>query len=275
MPVGRDDSLGVRPRVVATDLDGTLLDSRGAVSPRTRAALRRMWSVGIETVFVTARPPRWIDPLAEHVGGHGVAICANGAFVYEVAQRRVVEAVGLARPSLTGIVADLREAFPGVGFAAERPEGMHLDPGYRSPMLPPHAQHDAAIELGPIEAVRGVVGKLLARDAAAPDIAFVEAVARIVGDRGIVAYSGAGGLAEIGPPGVTKATALARWCSERGIEAAQVWAFGDMPNDEPMLAWAGRSFAMGSGHEEVKRLADEVCAGNDDDGVAQVLEGVR
>lgn len=234
-----------------------------------------MWSLGIETVFVTARPPRWIDPLAEHVGGHGVVICANGAFVYEVAARRVVEAVGLARPSLTAIVADVRGAYPGVGFAAERPEGMHLDPGYRSPMLPPHAHDDPSIERGPIESVRGVVGKLLARDPATPDVAFVEGVAAIVAERGIVAYSGAGGLAEIGPPGVTKATALARWCLERGIDAVDVWAFGDMPNDEPMLAWAGRSFAMDSGHEEVKALADEVCAGNDDDGVAQVLERIR
>jgi len=115
----------------------------------------------------------------------------------------------------------------------------------------------------------------LARCPEVPDVEFVESVATIVADRGIVAYSGAGGLAEIGPPGVTKATALERWCRERSIDAAQVWAFGDMPNDLPMLAWAGRSFAMRSGHEEVRDLADAVCAGNDDDGVARVLEAIR
>ena len=263
-----------RPRVVATDLDGTLLDPRGAVTARTRAALHRMWDLGIETVFVTARPPRWIDPLADHVGGHGVVICANGAFVYEVATRRVVEAVGIPHASLRAIVADVRAHYPGVGFAAERPEGMHLDRSYTSPMLPLHAHDDPAIDRGPIESVRGVVGKLLARDPAVPDLEFIEGVAALVGDRGIVAYSGAGGLAEIGPPGVTKATALARWCSQRRIDAADVWAFGDMPNDLPMLAWAGRSFAMGSGHEQVRESADEVCGGNDDDGVARVLEQI-
>ncbi|GAB95438.1 putative hydrolase [Kineosphaera limosa NBRC 100340] len=245
------------------------------MSARTQSALQRMWDLGIETVFVTARPPRWIDPLAEHVGGHGVAICANGAFVYDVEARRVVEAVGLPSGSLSGIVADVRAAYPGVGFAAERPEGMHLDPAYRSPMVDLHAHDDPPAARGPIESVRGVVGKLLARCPEVPDVEFVESVATIVADRGIVAYSGAGGLAEIGPPGVTKATALERWCRERSIDAAQVWAFGDMPNDLPMLAWAGRSFAMRSGHEEVRDLADAVCAGNDDDGVARVLEAIR
>lgn len=264
-----------RPRVIATDLDGTLLDPRGEVSWRTRRALRRVWALGIETVFVTARPPRWIDPLAEHVGGHGVAVCANGAFVYEVAARRVVEAVGLGRGVVAQIAADLRASYPGVGFAAERPQGMHLETAYRSPMLPLHAQDDPALDHGPIEEVRGVVGKLLARAPGVPDLDFIEGVTRIVGERGIVAYSGAGGLAEIGPPGVTKATALARWCSERGIAADEVWAFGDMPNDLPMLAWAGRSFGMGSGHELVLDAVDVVCVGNDRDGVARVLERIR
>ncbi len=268
-------SAPARPRVVATDLDGTLLDPRGAVSPRTQAALRRMWDLGIETVFVTARPPRWIDPLAEHVGGHGVAVCANGAFLYDVEARRVTQAVGLERPVVAEIAADLRSAFPGIGFAAERPEGMHLESLYRSPMLPLHAHDDPAVDHGPIEAVRGVVGKLLARAPQVPDEAFIAGVADIVGARGIVAYSGAGGLAEIGPPGVTKATALARWCAQRGVAADQVWAFGDMPNDLPMLAWAGRSFGMGGGHDLVLAQVDDVCLGNDADGVARVLESIE
>ncbi len=245
------------------------------MTPRTRAALRRMWDLGIETVFVTARPPRWIDPLAEYVGGHGVAICANGAFVYEVANRRVVAELGFERSVVASIAADVRIAFPGVGFAAERPQGMHLEYEYRSPMFALHNETlPADTARGPIESVRGVVGKLLARHPDAPEMYFIEEVERIVGARGVVAYSGAGGLAEIGPPGVSKATALQTWCAARGIEAEDVWAFGDMPNDLPMLSWAGLSFAMGNAHPLVRAAADVVCAGNDDDGVARVLDAI-
>ncbi len=267
---------GSRPRVVATDLDGTLLDPTGAVTPRTREALRRMWTLGIETVLVTARPPRWLDDLADHVGGHGVVICANGAFVYDVETSRVIESVGIATESIATMTADVRAHFPRVGFAAERPHGPYLEPAYESPIIGLRDVADpAGLEWGPIESVGGVVGKLLARDPSTPDEEFIETVATIVGERGIVAYSGAGGLAEIGPPGVSKATALHAWCVARGIAAHEVWAFGDMPNDLPMLAWAGRSFAMGNGHDLVRAAATDVCGGNDEDGVAQILESIR
>lgn len=280
MPSTVPDAAGLRgasapPRVVATDLDGTLLDPSGAVTDRTRDALHRLWTLGIETVFVTARPPRWLDELADHVGGHGVVICANGAFVYDVETARVVESVGIEPASIVSMTRDVRAHFPRVGFGAERPQGPYLERGYHSPvvglrdLVPP-----AGLEHGPIEAVGGVVGKLLARDPSTPDEEFIETVAAIVGERGVVAYSGADGLAEIGPPGVSKATALHAWCAARGIAAHEVWAFGDMPNDLPMLHWAGRSFAMSNGHDLVRAAATDVCAGNDDDGVARTLETI-
>jgi hydroxymethylpyrimidine pyrophosphatase-like HAD family hydrolase len=98
-------------------------------------------------------------------------------------------------------------------------------------------------------------------------------VTEVVADRAVVSYSGAPGLAEISALGVTKAAALGVWCAARGIDSADVFAFGDMPNDLPMLTWAGRSFAVANAHPDVLEIVDEVCASNDDDGVAQVLEG--
>jgi len=198
-----------RPRLVATDLDGTLLRSDGTGSERTAAALRAIQSEGIRTVLVTARPPRWLDPLAHLVGDGGVAICGNGAFVYDVPNRKVLSHRGIQPEAVVEIVADLRRELPGVTFAAER---------------------------------------------------------------AIVAYSGAGGLAEISAPGVTKAAGLESWCEELGLDAADVWAFGDMPNDLPMIAWAGRSFAVANAHPDVLAAADHVCPSNDEDGVAQILE---
>ncbi len=89
-----------------------------------------------------------------------------------------------------------------------------------------------------------------------------------------MAYSGAGGLAEISAPGVTKAAALESFCADLGVGAQDVWAFGDMPNDLPMIVWAGTSFAVANAHPDVLAAADHVCASNDEDGVAQVLEGL-
>jgi len=272
MPSSRAPQAGASParppRLVATDLDGTLLRSDGSVSERTRAALAAVEAAGIHTVLVTARPPRWLHQLEAVVGPRGVALCGNGAFIYDVPSRKVLSHTGIQPEALAGILADLRRELPGVKFAAERVSGFGYEQGYANL----HQMPEEAV-CGPVEDLAGeAVGKLLGRLPTMPEAEFLDAVARIVGDRGIVAYSGAGGLAEISAPGVTKAVALAHWCEELGVEAADVWAFGDMPNDLPMLVWAGTSFAVASGHPDVLAAATHTCPSNDDDGVAQILE---
>ena len=260
------------PRVVATDLDGTLLRSDGTVSPRTVAAWQALDGAGVLTVIVTARPPRWLHEVAHVVGPHGIAVCGNGAFVYDVVGRRMLRQEGFEPGVLQALVADLRRAVPGVTFAAERGVGPWVEPGFPDPH---RADEAPTVVRAPIEHLDGEpVGKLLALAPWLPIETFLEAVGRMIGDRGVLAYSGAGGLAEINPVGVTKAAGLARWCAERGIAAEQVWAFGDMPNDLPMLSWAGRSYAVANAHPQVLDAADVVCPSNDDDGVAQVLEAL-
>ncbi len=257
-----------RPRLVATDLDGTLLRSDGTGSARSAEALRAVQADGIRTVLVTARPPRWLDGLAHLVGDGGVALCGNGAFVYDVRTRTVLSHSGIAADAVAGIVADLRRALPGIAFAAERADGFALEDGYRSL----HPVPDGALR-GPIGAPGSApVGKLLGRHPELREDVFLARVEEVVGERGVVAYSGAGGLAEISAPGVTKAAALEAWCADLGVTAEQVWAFGDMPNDLPMIAWAGTSFAVANGHPAVIAAADHVCPPNDEDGVAQTLE---
>jgi hydroxymethylpyrimidine pyrophosphatase-like HAD family hydrolase len=257
-----------RPRLIATDLDGTLLRADGTGSKRTAEALRAVQSEGIRTVLVTARPPRWLDSLADLVGEGGVAICGNGAFVYDVPNRKVLSHRGIRPEAVAEIVADLRRELPGVTFAAERATGFALEDAYES-------QHPVPVDAvrGPIPtADGGVVGKLLGRHPWMSEAEFLDRVAEVVGERGIVAYSGAGGLAEISAPGVTKAAGLESWCAELGLRAADVWVFGDMPNDLPMIAWAGTSFAVANAHPDVLAAADHVCPSNDEDGVAQILE---
>lgn len=259
----------VNPRLVATDLDGTLLRSDGTVSGRSVAALRAVADAGLETVLVTARPPRWLDELAHVVGARGVAICGNGAFRYDVARRRVFQERTMACDVVTEIVHDLREQVPGTGFAAERSTGLAAE----SMFAAIHDHPEDLVTTSEIELLEdAAVGKLLARNPHLTDEEFIAVATQVVGDRAIVAFSGAGGLAEISALGVTKAAALREWSDELGIGPQEVWAFGDMPNDLPMLQWAGRSFAVANAHPDVLAAVTDRCPGNDEDGVASTLE---
>ena len=254
-----------RPRLVATDLDGTLLRPDGSMSSRTARVLAALPGVGVEVLVVTARPPRWLAPVAAL--GHGTVICLNGALVLDVATSRAVEVHPMGDDLIAGLVADLRGALPGSVFAAETPAGMLAEHGFEGWQTEHRARASRLEDL-----LDGTTGKLMVRCVGVPDDALVTQVRRVVAGRGRVHDSGAAGLAEIAGAGVTKAATLARWAAARGIDAADVWAFGDMPNDLEMLTWAGRGVAVANAHPDVLAAADEVCGPNSRDGVAARLE---
>ncbi|WP_309232748.1 HAD family hydrolase [Actinotalea sp. JY-7885] len=267
--LGAPRAAPVTPRLVATDLDGTLLRTDGSVSRRTAAALRGAQEAGVDVVFVTARPPRWLDVVADAVGGHGVVLCLNGAVVYEPATGTVLESRTMPDDVVLALVADLRAALPGVVFAVERVDGFAAERGFPDDRPGP----DDLVLGERVESVLdGATGKLLARCAAVPDAELVACVDAVLAGRAVLGDSGASGLAEITGPGVTKGATLARWSAARGVRPEEVWAFGDMPNDLPMLRWAGRAFGVANAHPDVLAAVHEVCGSNDDDGVARVLE---
>ena len=259
-----------RPALVASDLDGTLLRSDGTASERTVRAVRAIQDVGIHWVIATARPPRWMHDLQAVVGDHGVAICSNGAFVYDVVGRHIRSERPLTHAVLADLVADLRTAVSDIAFAVERNNGFGREAAYEDTSREAHITAVAAIG----DLFDPPPGKLLARSRGLDHDEFLDTVRDVIGDRAVVAYSGATGLAEISAAGVTKAAVLAEHCAELGVPAEQVWAFGDMPNDVPMLEWAGTSFAVANGHALAHEAADRVCPANDEDGVASVLEAV-
>ncbi len=243
-----------------------MLRPDGTISAQTTVVLKAVQELGVEVLVVTARPPRWLTPVAAL--GHATAICLNGAVVVDLATSRPIER-HLMEPRLArAVVADLRRALPGPVFAVETPDGMLAERGFEG-------WQTEALRAERIEDVADAgVGKLLVRCAGVDDDAFMALVREVVADRGQVHDSGAAGLAEIAAPGVTKAATLARWAAERGIGPQEVWAFGDMPNDLEMLVWAGHGVAVANAHPRVLAAADEVCGAHGDDGVARRLEAL-
>jgi Cof subfamily protein (haloacid dehalogenase superfamily) len=262
--------------LVASDLDGTLLRPDETVSERTRQALAAACRAGITLVLVTGRPPRSLAPIAARVGIGGLAICANGAVIWDLDAGAMVDVTPLAADVAAGLVRGLREAIPGVVFAVEREQGFGREAGWSDGLRPPRPrlverEDPEALEADALELVSGPVVKLLVRH---PDLTFAELARRAreaVGDQAVVTWAGTR-LVEISAAGVTKARALEQLCGRLGVDRRQVLALGDMENDRPMLAWAGHAVAVANAQQEVIEAADEVTASNLDDGVALVLE---
>ncbi|MFD5797630.1 HAD hydrolase family protein [Streptomyces diastatochromogenes] len=266
------------PRLIATDLDGTLLRDDKSVSPRTVAALAAAEAAGIEVFFVTGRPARWMDVVSEHVHGHGLAICGNGAAVVDLhggpGAHRFVKVRELARENALDAVRLLRAAAPGTVFAVEQTYGFHQEPAY------PKLHMEIPDNLLPAEALLAADGpdadqpvlKILAYHPDLDPDAFLALARGAVGDRANVTRSSPSALLELSGPSVSKASTLALCCAERGITPEEVVAFGDMPNDVEMLTWAGQSYAMGNAHPDVIAAASGRTIANNDDGVAVVIE---
>ena len=257
-----------RPRLVATDLDGTVVRSDGTISDRTRDVLAAVEEAGAVLVLVTGRPPRWMPPIVEATGHRGVAICANGALIYDLHTSTVIRHSLLTAEAMNDIVEALRRDLPGIAFAVERHDsGFAHEPSYR-----PRWDSSDAKAVRPIEELLadGAV-KLLGRHEGMGSDELLAAAHRSVGELGTLTHSSSDGLLEISAVGVSKASALAELAAAQDIEAAEAVTFGDMPNDIPMLSWAGHGVAVANAHPDVLAVADEVTASNDDDGVAQVL----
>jgi hypothetical protein len=261
----------ILPRIVATDLDGTLLNSGCAVSPRTREALGLARAAGAEIVFVTARPPRAVRDIAAQAGVTGTAICSNGAITYDVAADEITDSLPLDPASARRVAHALGGAVPGVGLAAETGLGVLAEAAYTLRIAEDLAYH---------RDVRSVfdedqpIVKLLALSAAHTADELAAVVAAAVAGLAEITHSGVPGLLEISAPGVTKAGTLDRLCRARGVEPGEVVAFGDMPNDLGVLAYAGAGYAMANAHETVLAAVGLRTLSNDEDGVAVVLEGL-
>jgi hydroxymethylpyrimidine pyrophosphatase-like HAD family hydrolase len=257
-------------RMVACDLDGTIVRPDGTVSPRTVSALAACERAGVRVVFVTGRPPRWMAPVAQATGHRGLAICANGAVVYDLAAERVVETRGIPGADVHRVAGAVLGAVPGGAFALETTRGFRREPAYR----PRWSGSDGPVApLDELLADAPVVLKLLYRlDRGVADDMLAAARAALGGLAEPVHSDATDSLLEISAPGVSKASTLAVLAERAGLGPQDVVAFGDMPNDVPMLTWAGTGVAVAGAHPEALAAATFVAPGCLDDGVAQVVE---
>ncbi|OUC96076.1 HAD family hydrolase [Streptosporangium minutum] len=258
------------PRLVATDLDGTALRSDGTVSPRTAAAFARVERAGATLVFVTGRPPRWMHTVAGAVRHRGLAICANGALVYDLHTEQIVKSHLIAADVLEQVVRRLREKVPELAFSVEYEGGFAHESDFRLGRWDGKAV--AGLRVGTSTLTSRPCAKLLALHPRMDPDALQETVCELVGDLVTPTHSSGRALIEMSAHGVTKASALAALAEGHEIKSADVIAFGDMPNDLPMLRWAGTSYAVANAHAEVLAAVDHVTAANNDDGVARILE---
>jgi Cof subfamily protein (haloacid dehalogenase superfamily) len=258
------------PRLIALDLDGTLLRTDGTVSGRTRRALKGVAAAGVELVVVTARPPRYAGPVASQLDLAGVALCSNGAIEYDLGAGawRAVRPLALATARRTVAALSGR----GFGFAVETGDRVVYEPGFAT-----GGAADVRLPVPDLErmwAVGRPIVKLLARAVALAADDLLAAAVAVVGRDVECTHSGGRGLLEMSAPGVSKVAGLARLCERRGITGDQVMAFGDAPNDLEMLRWAGTGYAVANAHPSVLAAVAGHTAANDADGVAVVLEGL-
>ncbi|MGW0736307.1 HAD family hydrolase [Streptomyces sp. NPDC002851] len=257
-------------KLIATDLDGTLLRGDETISGRTRAALETACARGAAHIVVTGRAVPWTRHILDDLGYQGLAVCGQGAQVYHAGEHRLLTSVTLDR-QLAGLALAKIEAEVGPLRLAASRDGIDgevlVGPGYRvqEGPLPVVAFSD------PAELWSAPLNKVYVQHPKLDDDALATVARQVAGDLVGVTMAGAG-IVELLPLGLSKATGLSLAARRLGAKARDTIAFGDMPNDLPMFGWAAHGVAMANAHDELKAVADEVTTSNEDDGIALVLE---
>ena len=300
--VARDD-VGhplVRPQLIATDLDGTIIPysqtHTGYVSPRTLAAFGAALDSGIRVAFVTGRPMRWMSALAPLLGPMGPAIVSNGAIIYDMNTDTVVEAHPMRHQLVADVTNELRSLFSGAIFGVETLTGLIMEPDFipaaartaaREQQQQARAVTDDPDNTIAVRSSRWIeADRITDRLAEHPEVVklmvkinghdpdeLLDVVRSHFGSLVQVTHSVPGvALLEISRGDIHKASTLADYAASLGMHANDVVAFGDQRNDEEMLRWAGTGYAVESGHPGLFKQADVIAPPCDDDGVAIMIE---
>lgn len=272
-----EEGSGWRPRLVALDVDGTLLQwiegqgqTRETVRGAVYAAVRRAREAGAHVVLASGRSPHGMIPIAHLLDLHESGdpplwvVASNGAVVFRYPPLDVVHEVTFdARPAVTAVLAQRPQA-----LVAVEERGV----GYRVNRRFPTGELSGEIIVTDLDRlIDGEVSRVIIRDPDATAEDFVE-LARTLGLHGTDYVVGWTAWLDLSPMGISKASGLEYVVDKLGLTPADVLALGDGRNDIEMLRWAGRGVAMAQAVEEVRAAADHVTASVADDGVARELE---
>ena len=259
-------------RLVASDLDGTLLGPDHELSPRTAAALRAAHDAGIVVAAATGRSH--VDARSRLGTADSVRwlVCSNGAVLYDREAGTVVDRHDMDASTVPAAVDAIRAGFPAVRFAWESAGGFGCEDGFLA-IAPSRADGRGEVmdRFGP-PYPDGVTKLMVAH----PDLrrdALLAALRPLLVD-GLVASASSVPFVDIAAPGIDKAFGVARLCRRLGIDRTEVAAIGDHINDVALLRWAGRSVAMGDAHPEALAAAQAVTQTCEEDGAARWLEAL-
>lgn len=260
----------MKVRLVASDLDGTLLDPDGRLSSRTIAAIGAVAAAGITVIAATGRSYRTAEHRLRPAPPLRTIVCSNGALVYDLHDDRIDRVHSIGGEMLREIFARLRAAIPELRFGWETRGGFGVEPHFGR--KPGDSEHDSSLIGGPQEAA--LIDEAIKAFVAHPNVEQVE-LQRLVAPHlpaGLNGATSGARFVEVTAAGVDKGSTVAALAAEWGIDRSEVLAIGDQMNDESMLSWAGTAVAMGNARPELKALADIVAPSVFEEGAAQVLE---
>lgn len=260
-----------RPKLIATDLDGTIVPHVNPISKRTIDAFNRAHDLGVEIFFVTGRPPRWMGEITETFS-MGSAICCNGGIIYDLRAEKVLEKFQIPEKDLVTAVNKLRRVVPSVTFAVETEDRFHREKAY----VP---KWDIGQDNVGVQSIEDIFNKEILKILARVDESLMTADELLAiaqplldGVLTVTHSAGSASLLEMSAVGISKGETLAKMAARIGIDAKDCVSFGDNPNDFSMFEWCARSYAMEDGHPDGRKYAKFVAPPCDEDGVAQIIE---
>ena len=262
---------GKRPKLIGTDLDGTIVAHYGFISERTKIAFTAANAAGIHIYFVTGRPIRWMTEIKENFN-FGLGICGNGAMLYDFLNEKILEEWLFSVEAQLETVKRLRSVIPPVTFAVEVNQQFAREKKY-VPRWDIGADNVGVDEIE--EVITAPALKILARcqnSEFSSDEMLVLASKELAGIATVTHSNSTDSLLEISADGVSKGATLAKMADRHGLTADDCVTFGDNPNDFSMLTWASRSWAMADGHPDLMKHAKYQTDAHQEDGVAKVIE---
>lgn len=252
------------PKLIALDVDGTIVDGANTMSSPVRDAIRAAANAGPHIVITTGRSIPGVMNAADKIGlTDGIAVASNGAVIWGFRPPELIHTITFDASQAVQLVL---ERVPDAMVAVEE-----IGVGYRVNKPFPDGEINGQMTLQTVqELITQPVSRVIIRAPDHPPDEF-SAMVHDLGLEGTNYFIGYTSWLDLAPEGVSKASGLDLVCSDLGIDAADVLAIGDGYNDLEMIEWAGRGVAMGQAPDELKDLADAVTGAIDEDGVVQEL----